>query len=114
MLIGEGIINGFAFPAKADQFGVLEHAELVRDGGLGQPKQLCYVTNAHFRFKQGVKNFNPGRIPKYFEQLGQIIEGFVCRQVVFHLLDHFSMYACLFTARNRFSLLHEIPPFINI
>ena len=86
MVVGQGIKDGFAFPAEFHQLGVFQNAQLVRNGGLAYPHQLGDVADAQLRFKQGVQNLDAGGVAEYLEQLGQVVQRLVGGHFAQHLV----------------------------
>ena len=88
MVVGKGIKHGLPLPAGFDQPGVFQRPQLVGDGGLGHAQKLRNVAHAYLRLKQDVQNPNPGGITENPEQLRQIVQGVLVRQILLDFLDN--------------------------
>ena len=73
VLVGQRIENRFSLPPVLDQLGLLEHPELVGDGGLAHAQKLGDVADTHLSLKEDTENLNPCGVPKNLEQLRQVV-----------------------------------------
>lgn len=64
VVVGEGVVDRFAFAAVVDHAGVAQDAELVGDGGLAHPEDLREVGDGEFLPGEGRKYAHAGGIPE--------------------------------------------------
>lgn len=74
MSVGQGVEDGFAFPAAFDQLALLQTPQLVGDGRLAHAQQLRDIAHAHFRLKQDIQDPDAGGVAKDLEQLSQVVQ----------------------------------------
>ena len=77
MVIIQRVDDGFSLPAEAHQLGVLEGAQLMADGALGQTQKLGQVADAQLAFEQGIQDADAGGVTQHPEQVGQILQPVV-------------------------------------
>ena len=77
MVIVQRVVDGLAIPAEPHQLGVLQHPQLVADGGLAQPDLGGNVLDAQLLVVEGVEDLDPGRIAEHTEQVRQLVQDLI-------------------------------------
>ncbi len=96
VVVCQGIKDRLPFPAGFDKAGLLQHPQLMGNGGNGHVQTLGDVAHADFRLKEYVQNFDPGGIPKNFVQLRQVVQGFFRGHLCPNFFDHVGMDVHIF------------------
>jgi hypothetical protein len=112
VLIRKGIINGLAVPSEADELGLLQNAELMRDRGNRHAEKLRDIANAHFAFEKQIKDLDPGAVAENLEKLGKIIKQFLIGHLLRHFFDYILMRLHGFTM--RYGIAHNFASFVQI
>lgn len=89
VFIIEGIIDGFAVFAAADELRGFERLELMADGGAGHVEQSGQIADAQFTLFKGHENFQAGRITHDFVKISQGLQQFGAGEMVFGLFVRF-------------------------
>jgi hypothetical protein len=87
MFIQERIEYVLPGPSGIDHMSLLELPELMRHCGLAHSHQFGNFVNTEFIFYQGIYNFEPGGITKYFKGLNQMIKLILSHEQLFHPLN---------------------------
>ena len=71
-----------AVAPELDELAGFQHPQLVADRALRDAHDLGNIVDAKLAFKQSIQNFDAGRVPEHPEQLGQVIQDLIPRQIV--------------------------------
>ena len=77
MVVVQRVVDGLAIPAEPHQLGVLQHPQLVADGGLAQPDLGVNVLYAQLLVVEGLEDLVPGRIAEPSEQFRQLLQDLI-------------------------------------
>ena len=114
MVIRQRIKHGLAVAPRLNQPRLLQHAQLVRYGGLCHAQQLREVAHAHLRCQQHEQDTHARPVAEHLEQICQPQQRFLLRQLVLHFFHHFLVHTqetaalylqLLFCLRHAFRLL---------
>jgi hypothetical protein len=108
MIVIQGIKYGFAASACLDQFGLLQHAKLMGNGGLCQSQKACDVTNAKLGFPKRIENADPCGISEHLEKVRKIIKGFFLGHFLENIVYDILMDTEKFTFFNILFIVHGI------
>ena len=67
MIVCQGVVDGFPFPAEFNQCGLFQNPKLMRDSTLCHGQRICNVLHTQFLFGKNGSNSYSGQISKYFE-----------------------------------------------
>ena len=73
-------------------------------GALGDLHELGDITDAQLSLQQGVQDLDSGAVPKYFEQLRQVIQLLIRGEQGAHLVHRVHMDPVLLAAGDNFTL----------
>ena len=111
VVVRQGVEHGLALPAGLHQPDVFQGPELVGDGRLGEAQQRRDVADAHLRLEEHVQDADPGGVPEDAEQLRQVVEGVLPRQLPPDLFHHVLVGVDEITALHIVAVLHESASF---
>ena len=80
MVVVQRVVDGLAIPAEPHQLGVLQHPQLVADGGLAQPDLGGNVLDAQLLDVEGVEDLEQGRLTEPMEQVRQLVQDPIVAQ----------------------------------
>ena len=90
VIVRKRVQHGFSVSAAADQPGMAQDPQLMRDRGLRHTKHVCNVRDRSFSSRQRVQDPASGAVPENLEKLRKITErvlvGHTCR--LFFFLYH--------------------------
>src|SRR5688572_10599508 len=75
VLVVECVVDQPAVAAGADNAGIAQQTELVRDGRLGDVQPTGEIADAQFAARERVENAHARRITEYTKDLGQPLDG---------------------------------------
>ena len=67
MVVVQGVVDQFSFPAVFHQMGRAQQPKLVRHRRLGQVQKVAELKNAALLLKQSRQDTDPGRVPEHFK-----------------------------------------------
>ena len=108
MVVVEGIKYGLSASARLDQLGILQHAELMGNGGLRQSQEACDIANAKLGLAERVEDTDPRRITEHLEKLGEIVKHLFFGHFLQNVLHDVFVHAEKFAFFYRFLSVHII------
>ena len=108
--IGERVKHAFAGTPVFDQTGLLENAQLVRDGGNGHSAHLSDVADTQLCLKLNVENAQACAVPENLVEVCQRKQSIVAWHGTAGAVNQIGVELMIFAMR---CILHDGSPFLN-
>ena len=99
MIVVKGIAHFLAFLHALHELCPAQHAQLMRDGGIGHFQRFGKFAHIHIAKLQTAQYFSARRVAEHLKEARKVIEGVVVGQLPPDRLR-----------RKEFSLIHVPPP----